>query len=495
MQSPDYRVDKGNDDEKKSPPVTLVGALLKEFVSKDNQNRHEKYAKNQDYATYNAALILKEFLGHKLYSLMAATPKTYISLDENNQMQIHSEKKIGTKTLNDYLCQALQEIMPDKTQIDAEDFLHPERKDILKEAVNKLDGIGVICFMALWLQDFDVFGRALDNILVDKDNTVIKIDTSEINVNKAEHFQQGINALQSQHAYFSHERMPFFLAIYELLDEKQIQAGFNAIYSLSGEDFTKSISWIQSTLGISEQDTKALKEELRDRQIEIVTAFASYISTKTQVLVHAIEQDVVIRPASDFLKTEKQLKGGNSNPHVSLKEISEKKIKLNLLMLSHSIIDLVIKLLQEASLQEAMPQEDNNNKSKETSLKKAIKEFKQLFKNAEDNNKVKESSIKNAIQEFEKLLKHVEKLIYTAKYQRVDIKNIFDEFDKIASNVSKTLNQSMIDKNQVNKMDDFTRLTQCYKEQFQSFFKRQLPVTPLKTQSNKDDIPLSNKKP
>lgn len=328
----------------------LILTSLKAFVSKDNRARHEKFANDQNYSQYNTDLIFREFIGHKLYSLTVVTPKTYIICEQNGDLKINSEKKSDVTTLNEYLCEAVNSKLPNVNiqKIQDVDFLNPEIKHVLKEAINKLDGIGVLCFMALWLQDLDVFGKNLDNVLVRNNKTVSKIDTSEINFNEdLNQFENGVDALLTQQKYLTHDTMPFFLMIFELLDDMQKQAGVNAISSLADAELRKAVSWITNALGINHKQAEQMYDVLRARRNAILFNSHDYFENKSKIALKSIEQDVIIRPASDFEETTERIKGGRSNPVVSHKVKSEKKDKKILFMCAHSIIKSLLLLLGE----------------------------------------------------------------------------------------------------------------------------------------------------
>lgn len=461
----------------------LIINSFKQFVGKDNKMRHQKHAKEQDYAKYNLGVVVREFIGHKFYSLLVDTPKTYITCAENGDLGIQSEKKSGAKTLNQYLCEAINSKFPglDYKQIQDVDFLNADIKAALKEALNNLKGIGVLCFMALWLQDFDVFGEKLDNVLV-IDGKVSKIDTSEIRFDRyTKDFDDGICALfpnnkDEKRAYLSHVQMPFFTTIVDLLDEKQIQEGVSAISSLPDPKLKPSVQQITNYVGIDDNNSGEIYDVLRARRNAILfNVGGNYFANKTTVDLRDIGQQVIIRPASDFEATEEKIKGGNSNPTVTQKTRSEKKDKRNILLCAYSIIESMILLLSK----EANKLEMGENKAL---LITAVENLKVLLNslNKKLNDRLPNGKYRNyTLAELTKVSNEFNQIVDQQVYPALDISTREKIINSILSVFKKEEPKEVKvkDKKDLTTKDEVDQLTEFFKNKYAGFFQKVISFT------------------
>lgn len=292
------------------------------FASKDNKARQEKYASGVNYNDYNLSLIIQEFIGHKLYSLVVESPKTYITYDDDGKFYLNSAIHPDSMTLRDYFSKAL-----DIDKINDGDFLNPAYHEKLEHTVHHLKGIGPLCFMALLLQDDDVFGRNLDNVLV-VDDKVIKIDASEINLEPMKDYHTRLLGLLNE--YKTDKPIHFFMEIFKRLSDKQREEGLSSLKVFS-KKLSPLFDWLDTRIP---NDFTPHKIELAARIKTLLTA-CSVESDRPIPLTDAYiddtrdyKQNRIIRSANDFVSTQKKFEGGNSTPEITRKDTQKERISV-----------------------------------------------------------------------------------------------------------------------------------------------------------------------
>lgn len=363
--------------------------LRKKFVSKSNENRFNLRDLDNETITfqeYNKHLIYNEFAGYKFYGLICPVPKAYISVNNAQNYQINTSKIESSKTLKEYLYDILKKF-DSKVELHNVDLKfkelikNPEKREKLAIEINKIQGLGELCFMAMLLGDRDVFGARLDNVRVcldaNKKPYVVKLDPADVDLIGEqftnEEFSAAVERRVGNQGFFADSWMPYFDAIYDLLDDKQKEAGIKAIERVSDAELQRANNWIGTALAFDKDYQTKILETLSFRRKMLVSKF-NLTNIRDEGKVKEISQNVIFRPAEDFEDTGKSYSTGNAKPKITKKVRSEKKER-ELLRIAKSQIEYMIGDLERKAGTLA---NQKGKESKKALLAEAVKQLNSL---------------------------------------------------------------------------------------------------------------------
>lgn len=352
----------------------------KKFVKKSYQNRYESelIAASQrssgagmevgTYPVFNKAKTFNELAAYKFYQRVCNVPKAYITGKTANDYKIVTRKISSSTSLGEYIDKALRKIGANRERTRVKKYLselftqeNDEKANQAKNKIktklgaelNKINGLGEICFMGMLLGDNDVFGQ-LDNVRIHEGNKfhIVKIDPAESDLQgelfDKDMFSKVINNLINGQGFMPDAGMPNFDRIFSLLNEKQKTAGIAAVKSLTDEVLFDTLNWLGQELGFDLHVQHNMFNTLKFRRDLIIEKFDPQNKITPRKNVNPISQNVIFRPETDFEETEEKCPAGRSRPVVTEKIRSEKQERALLFFIKNELVELISDLEEKS---------------------------------------------------------------------------------------------------------------------------------------------------